>query len=67
MGGIMEEKRTTKMERKKMTIKNKIIAMHIKNLFWEFDRMSSSGQQTLNNLAEVCGVSIYEEDEKEEK
>jgi|TARA_R110002020_G_scaffold260254_1_gene474486 hypothetical protein len=50
-----------------MTIKNKIIAMHIKNLFWEFDRMSSSGQQTLNNLAEVCGVSIYEEDEKEEK
>ena len=50
-----------------MTIKNKIIAMHIKNLFWEFDRMSSSGQQTLNNLAEVCGVLIYEEDEKEEK
>ena len=55
------------MKEGKMTIKNKIIAMHIKNLFWEFDRMSSSGQQTLNNLAEVCGVLIYEEDEKEEK
>ena len=55
------------MKEGKMTIKNKIIAMHIKNLFWEFDRMSSSGQQTLNNLAEVCGVSIYEENEKGEE
>ena len=28
----------------------------VQDLFWEYDRMSSSGQETLNKIADVIGI-----------
>jgi hypothetical protein len=43
----------------------------VTDLYWEYDRMSSSGKETLNKLADKVGVStedresvsLYEEEE----
>ena len=31
------------------------------DLYWEYDRMSSSGQETLDKMADILGVSLGEE------
>ena len=45
-----------------MKIKNneKLIGL-VTDLYWEFDRMSSSGQETLEKLATLVGVPTEEE------
>ena len=35
------------------------------DLFWEYDRMSSSGKETLDNLAILVGIPTQEEFEKD--
>ena len=49
-----------------MKIKNnaKLIEL-VTDLYWEFDRMSSSGQETLEKLATLVGVPTEEEMEEE--
>ena len=37
------------------------IAKCVCDLYWEFDRMSSSGQNTLETLAKLVGVPTEEE------
>ena len=40
----------------KMKVENLIV-----DLFWEYDRMSSSGQETLDKLCKVLGIEIEKE------
>ena len=42
---------------------NKMIEA-VADLFWEYDRMSSSGKETLDNLAILVGIPTQEEFEK---
>ena len=49
-----------------MTKKEKIIEA-VADLFWEYDRMSSSGQETLDKLATLIGISTQQEFEMESK
>ena len=37
----------------------------VADLFWEYDRMSSSGKETLDNLAILVGIPTQEEFEKD--
>ena len=49
-----------------MKIKNNAKLMElVTDLYWEFDRMSSSGQETLEKLATLVGVPTEEEMEEE--
>jgi len=50
-------------KQKNVKTKNKKIIEHINDLFWEYDRMSSSGQESLNKLAEI--IKKGQEKEKE--
>ena len=45
-----------------MKIKNneKLIKL-VTDLYWDFDRLTSSGQETLEKLAELVGVPTEEE------
>ena len=43
---------------------NKMIEA-VADLFWEYDRMSSSGKETLDNLAILVGIPTQEEFEKD--
>lgn len=36
--------------------KRKITRKYISDLYWDYDRLSSSGQETLDTLAELYGV-----------
>ena len=40
------------------------IAKCVADLYWEFDRMSSSGQETLEKLATLVGVATEKECEE---
>lgn len=35
----------------------------VTDLFWEYDRMTSSGQQTLDKLADLLKIEPYDKDE----
>ena len=54
------------MEKKKITEKQrqKLIKL-VGDLFWECDRMSSSGQETLEKIADLLGDREIVEDEWE--
>ena len=41
--------------------KSEKIQQLVTDLYWEFDRMSSSGQETLEELATLVGVPTEEE------
>ena len=41
--------------------KSEKIQQLVTDLYWEFDRMSSSGQETLEKLATLVGVPTEEE------
>ena len=41
--------------------KSEKIQQLVTDLYWEFDRMTSSGQETLEKLAELVGVPTEEE------
>jgi hypothetical protein len=42
--------------KKRVQFENKMLRELVTDLFWEYDRMSSSGQKTLDNLAKLIGV-----------
>ena len=44
--------------------KNNAIREYVTDLYWEYDRMSSSGQITLDSLAKLYGVETNQELEK---
>ena len=33
-----------------------LIRALVNDMYWEYDRMSSSGQETLDRIAKLCGV-----------
>jgi len=35
----------------------------VTDLFWEYDRMTSSGQQTLDKLADLLKIEPYDKNE----
>ena len=41
--------------------KQKKLFKLIDDLYWEYDRMSSSGQETLDKIAKLCGVPTNED------
>ena len=41
--------------------KNEKIQKLVTDLYWDFDRLTSSGQETLEKLAELVGVPTEEE------
>ena len=41
---------------KRIQFENKMLNTLVTDLYWEYDRMSSSGQKTLDNLAKLIGV-----------
>ena len=49
---------------KRIQFENKMLNILVTDLYWEYDRMSSSGQKTLDNLAKLIGVPTEEEMEK---
>ena len=51
----MKKKKITEKERQKLI---KLVG----DLFWEFDRMSSSGQETLEKIADLLGDREIVED-----
>ena len=46
------------MNSKSSRNKAKAILMRklVDDMYWEYDRMSSSGQETLDKIADLCGV-----------
>jgi len=42
-------------EKKNLTLK------YVSDLYWEYDRMSSSGQETLDKLASLYGIETNQE------
>ena len=46
---------------KRIQFENKMLNTLVTDLYWEYDRMSSSGQKTLDNLAKLIGVPTEEE------
>ena len=48
---------------------NRIMAIqdNVTDLYWEYDRMSSSGQKTLEELATLVGVPTEKEMEQQSK
>jgi hypothetical protein len=41
--------------------KRKLSWQYISDLYWDYDRLSSSGQETLDKLAKLHGVATEEE------
>ena len=41
--------------------KRKLSWKYISDLYWDYDRLSSSGQETLDKLAKLHGVATEEE------
>jgi hypothetical protein len=41
--------------------KRKLSWQYISDLYWDYDRLSSSGQETLDKLAKLHGVATQEE------
>jgi hypothetical protein len=41
--------------------KNNAIREYVTDLYWEYDRMSSSGQSTLDSLAKLYGVETNQQ------
>lgn len=45
----------------------KLVQKHVLDLFWEYDRMSSAGQKSLNKLAKLVEVPTEMEIQKDWK
>ena len=44
-----------------MSLNNSQVSKLVVDLCWEYDRMSSSGQETLDKLCKVLGIEIEKE------
>jgi len=49
------------MENKLINEKKNFTEKYVSDLFWEYDRMSSSGQSTLDSLAKLYGIETNQE------
>ena len=49
------------MENKLINEKKNFTEKYVSDLYWEYDRMSSSGQITLDSLAKLYGVETNQE------
>ena len=47
--------------KKRVQFENKMLRELVTDLFWEYDRMSSSGQDTLDQLAKKFKVPTHQE------
>ena len=59
---LVETKDAIRNENKMKAIQHNII-----DLYWEYDRMSSSGQKSLEALAKIVGVPTEKEMKQESK
>ena len=55
MNNLAEQLKKAEEARKNMTPLQRLV----EDLYWEYDRMSSSGQQTLDKLAETKEVNLW--------
>lgn len=55
MDTLAEQLKKAEEARKNMTEIQRLV----EDLYWEYDRMSSSGQQTLDKLAETKEVNLW--------
>ena len=55
MDNLAEQLKKAEEARKNMTEIQRLV----EDLFWEYDRMSGSGQQTLDKLAETKEVNLW--------
>jgi len=44
-----------------MRVKELIMRKLVDDMYWEYDRMSSSGQETLDKIADMLGLSTESE------
>jgi hypothetical protein len=45
-------------------MKNKKLIKLVDDLYWDYERLSSSGQETLDNIADLLGIPAENELEK---
>ena len=45
--------------------KRKLSWQYISDLYWDYDRLSSSGQETLDKLGKLFGVATEEENTRD--
>ena len=55
MNNLAEQLKKAEEARKNMTEIQRLV----EDLYWEYDRMSGSGQQTLDKLAETKEVNLW--------
>ena len=56
MDMLIKEKSRLRKTVRKFKERELLIKKFIDDLYWEYDRMSSSGTETLDRLAKVCNV-----------
>ena len=54
MEQLIKEKTRLRQTVQKFKLRELLIKKFIDDLYWEYDRMSSSGTETLDRLAKVC-------------
>jgi len=77
MGNVFIRRNSQETMEKKMTLQKSVlqeyelelelVKRHVLDLFWEYDRMSSAGQKSLNKLAKLVEVPTEMEIQKDWK
>jgi len=77
MGNVFIRRNSQETMEKKMTLQKSVlqeydrelelVQKHVLDLFWEYDRMSSAGQSSLNKLAKLVEVPTEMEIQKDWK
>jgi len=77
MGNVFIRRNSQETMEKEMTLQKSVlqeydrelelVQRHVLDLFWEYDRMSSSGQSSLNKLAKLVEVPTEMEIQKDWK
>ena len=77
MGNVFIRRNSQETMEKKMTLQKSVlqeydrelelVQKHVLDLFWEYDRMSSAGQKSLNKLAKLVEVPTEMEIQKDWK
>lgn len=77
MGNVFIRRNSQETMEKEMTLQKSVlqeyelelelVKRHVLDLFWEYDRMSSSGQSSLNKLAKLVEVPTEMEIQKDWK
>ena len=77
MGNVFIRRNSQETMEKKMTLQKSVlqeyelelelVKRHVLDLYWEYDRMSSAGQKSLNKLAKLVEVPTEMEIQKDWK